>query len=137
MSVTRTQAEAALKIVIQNVSQVERRVLLGGMTGIGPLYATLHFAVISPAGKRFQMHYADAGFVGGYVSPLIATISPGGSYELLLPLTKFWVMGGPKDKLNELINAGWAVEASIEVTPEQAGSLSQWSGRLVSGKMRY
>src|SRR6185437_537660 len=72
------QPEQALQITIGNVGTVERRVLLGGMTGIGPMYATLHFAVISPEGKRYKMLYTGgAGFVGGYVSPLIASLLPG------------------------------------------------------------
>ncbi len=127
----------ALQLTIGNVGPMERRVLLGGMTGIGPMYATLHFAVISPKGKRYKMFYTGVGGVGGYVSPLVASIAPGNDYKIELPLTKFWVMGGPKETLKPLIDAGWAVEASIEVTPEQAGSLSRWTGKLVSGEMRY
>lgn len=58
------QPEQALQITIGNVGPVERRVLLGGMTGIGPMYA-FHFAVISPEGKRYKMFYTGgAGFVG-------------------------------------------------------------------------
>lgn len=67
----------------------------------------------------------------------MASILPGFDYKIELPLTKFWVMGGPKETLKPLIDAGWAVEASIEVTPEQAGSPSRWRGKLVSGEMRY
>jgi len=131
------QPEQALQITIGNVGPVERRILLGGITGDGPLYATLHFAVISPEGKRYKMDYTGGGVVGGYVSPLIANIAPGNDYKIQLSLTKFWIMGGPKETLKPLIDAGWAVEASIEVTPEQAGSPSRWTGKLVSGKMRY
>jgi len=127
----------ALRLTIANAGKLERHVLLGGMSDVGPLYATLHFAAISPDGKRWKMLYSGTVAVGDYAWPMIASIMPNKECVIELPLKIFWIAGGPKETLKPLIDAGWAVEASIEVTPEQAGSPSRWTGKLVSGKMRY
>jgi hypothetical protein len=79
-----------LRLAFQNVGRSELGVLLGGRTGIGPVYWNLKFAAIDSKGAEFHVEYfGGANFVGGYMEPLLVRLAPGEIYELALPLDKF------------------------------------------------
>jgi hypothetical protein len=93
-----------LRVVFQNVERTEMDVLVGGSTGIGPMYA-VQFAAIDSKGAGYHVVYiGGANVVGGVLEPLLVRLAAAETYELLLPLDKFiCLLNGKNLKLGTLL----------------------------------
>jgi hypothetical protein len=132
--------EPILRVVFENVSPVRHQLLLGGMTGIGPMH-NLKFTATAPDGtEREIFNAADVGFVAGYLSPLVASLAPGETHEIQFPLWKFfYVKQGVDIRLETLLDRGYSVRVSLEVDADGArwaGVPIPWLGKLTSGEFR-
>lgn len=147
VAVTARSSTGKLRLAFQNVGAADIDVLLGGSTGIGPMYA-MKFTVIDPNGKEHHLGYfGGANFVAGALEPLLVRVAPRETYDLLLPLNKFVSVLNRKDiTLDALLKNGYSVRASLDVSVESAkwamsnaawrGSMQLWTGRAESGEIR-
>jgi hypothetical protein len=141
---TASSSPGKLHLVFQNVGAAEIDVLLGGRTGIGPMYA-MKFTVTGPNGDEHYLGYfGGANFVGGYIEPILVRLAPKETYDLLLPLNKFVCVLNRKDvTLDTLLQKRYSISASLEVNAESAkwavsnvawrGPMQLWTGKAESG----
>lgn len=137
-----------LRVAFQNVGPIDMDILLGGRTGIGPIYA-MNFTATDPRGTKIHVIYTGgAGFVAGVLEPLLVRLHPGETYELLLPLDKFFcVLDGGNLTLGNLLRKGYSVRAALAVNAESAkwsksaaawrGSVHIWTGSAMSSDLRW
>ena len=137
----------SVHVAFQNTGAKPIDVLLGGGTGVGPMYA-MNFAAKGPDGNERQVFYfGGAASVGGYIEPLLVRLMPGETHDLFLPLNKFVCVVNRKDTtLDVLLKSGYSVRASLEVSGESAkwarsnatwrGSTEIWTGKVESGGAR-
>ena len=121
--------------------------LLGGNTGIGPMY-TMKFRVSDANGNERELFYfGGANSVGGYIEPLLIRVMPGETYDLWLPLKKFVCVLNRKNlTLDTLLKDHYSVRASLETSVESAkwatanagwrGHMQVWTGKVQSGEIR-
>jgi hypothetical protein len=64
-------ADETVRLVFQNTRATERDLLLGGRTGIGPIYS-MEFTATGPDGKACQVFL---GGVAGVVEPIVALLT--------------------------------------------------------------
>ena len=141
IGLAQASSESVLRIVVENIGPTKRDLLLGGMTGNGPM-RNLQFTGTAPDGTECEvLNLADAGPVAGLVLPLIAHLAPGATYEILLPLRKLIYVKDRTDiTLETLLAKGYSVRASLEVDAQGAqwaGIPAPWFGKLISGEFRF
>jgi len=129
-------ADETVRLVFQNTGEVERDLLIGGLTGIGPTYS-MEFASRGPDGKDRKVFPGGVGHVAGHLEPIVVGLPAGGTHQLLLPLKGFvCVINRETVALKELLRQGCSVRASLTVTADAAKwsrSKKPWIGRVVSG----
>jgi hypothetical protein len=147
VAVTAVSSTGELRLAFQNAGSADIDVLLGGRTGIGPMYA-MKFTVTDPSGNEHNLGYfGGANFVGGYIEPILVRLAPGETYDLLFPLNKFVCVLNRKDvTLDTLLQKRYSLRASLEVNAESArwcmanaawrGRMQVWTGKTASGELR-
>jgi len=133
-----TSPEATLRVVFENISAPEVQIPLGGKTIKGPLY-NLVFRITSPQGKEDPL-FDMSGPTGRLkAEPLIAVLTKGQRYEILLPMSKLVALQNGKNRpLTELLAAHYSVRAMLDTTgnPREVTSHALWAGNLSSGELR-
>lgn len=129
---------STLRLVFENVSAPEVQIPLGGQTAKGPLY-NLVFRVTSPQGKEDSLF--DMSGPTGHLKtePLIARLTRGQKYEILLPMNKMiMIENGRNRTLTELLASHYSVRANLDTTgnPREVTSYALWAGDLNSGELR-
>ena len=110
------------------------------MTSKGPIYNVV-FRITSPAGKEYSLFDLN-GPAGpaGKVDPLVAHLSRGQTYEILLPLKKLvYLDNNAKARLlPEMLAAHYSVRAMLDTSgePRQPRSFPLWFGTVSSGEFR-
>ena len=131
--------EPTLRVVFENVSAPEVQIPLGGKTVKGPLY-NLIFRIRSPQGKEDSL-FDMSGPAGRLkAEPLVATLTKGRQYQILLPMSKLVVLDNGKSRtLTELLNEHYSVRAMLDTTgnPREVTSFALWAGSLTSGELRH
>jgi hypothetical protein len=131
--------QPSLRLVFENVGAPEVQIPLGGMTTKGPIYNLL-FRITSPAGKESSLFNLNGPTgVRGKIEPVIARLTRGQKYEILLPLNKFeYLENGKSRLLPELLAAHYSVQAILDTTgnPREVYSFALWAGHLSSGEFR-
>jgi hypothetical protein len=147
VAVTAASSTGQLRLAFQNVGSTDIDVLLGGRTGIGPMYA-MKFTVTDLNSNEHDLGYfGGANFVAGYIEPLLVRLAPRETYDLLLPLNKFVCVLNRKDiTLDSLLQKHYSIRASLEVNAESArwgmsnaawpGRMQAWTGKAESGDFR-
>lgn len=130
--------EPTLRVVFENVSAPEVQIPLGGKTVKGPLY-NLIFRIRSPKGAEDPL-FDMSGPTGKLkADPLIARLTKGKQYEVLLPMSKLVMLDNGKSRtLTELLAAHYSVRAMLDTTgnPREVTSYVLWAGNLSSGELR-
>ena len=133
-----TSPAPTLRLVFENVTAPEVQIPLGGKTVKGPLY-NLIFRITSPQGKEESL-FDMSGPTGRLkAEPLIADLTKGKQYEILLPMSKLVVIENGRNRtLNELLAAHYSVRAMLDTTgnPREVTSFALWAGSLTSGELR-
>jgi hypothetical protein len=134
-----TTPEPALRLVFQNVNVPSVQIPLGGKTLKGPIY-NMVFRITSPEGDEFPL-FNMSGPTGTHmkIEPLVAPLTRGQKYEILLPMKKFVFLDHGKERLlPELLAAHYSVQAILDTTgnPRIVTSLALWAGDVRSGELR-
>jgi hypothetical protein len=134
-----TSPEATLRLVFQNVSVPHVEIPLGGIAPHGALY-NMTFRITSPRGEEFPLFNMNGPTDRRVkVEPLVARLSRGQKYEVLLPLNKFVYLDRGKERLlPEMLAAQYSVRASLDTSgnPRQVDSLALWAGSVTSGELK-
>jgi hypothetical protein len=131
--------EPTLRLVFQNVNAPHVEIPLGGMAPHGALY-NMTFRITSPRGEEFPLFNMNGPTDRNVkVEPLVARLSRGQKYEVLLPLNKFVFLDHGKERLlPELLAAQYSVRASLDTSgnPRRVDSLALWAGDVSSGELK-
>ena len=131
--------EPMLRVILENVGKSEIDVPLGSQSAKGPVY-DLDFR-IKPPGRAesplFNMN-GPAG-IAREVKPIVASIAPGKTYEVLLPMKRFVLLENGKSRtLTELLPLHYSVRVGLDTTSDATTThvRSQWLGKIISGELR-
>jgi hypothetical protein len=131
--------EPQLRLVFENMGKIEIPLLLGAMTGKGPVY-NLTFRVKSPGGQESDLfNFNGPPGIAGKADPILAHIAKGQKYEILLPLKKFVAIeNGKNQTLPELLAAHYSVRAMLDTSgdPRQVRPIALWMGEVTSGDLK-
>lgn len=135
-----TTPQPTLRVVFENAAAKQVQLLLGEMTAKGPIYNVV-FRITSPAGKEYSLFDLNgpAG-AAGKVDPLVAHLTRGQKYEILLKLSKLvYLDNNAKSRsLPEMLAAHYSVRAMLDTSgePRQPRSFPLWYGSVSSGEFR-
>ncbi len=133
-----TTPEPELRLVFEDVTAPSVEIPLGGMTAKGPLYDLL-FRITSPQGKEYTLFNMNGPTGRIKTEPLIARLSRGQKYEILLPMNKLMSFEDGKNRaLPEMLAAHYSVRAMLDTTgnPREVTSYALWAGDISSGEYR-
>lgn len=133
-----TTPQPMLHLVFEDVSAPEVQIPLGGQTNKGPIY-NLVFRVTSPQGKEDPLFDMNGPTGHLKTEPLIAHLTRGQKYEILLPMNKMIMIDNGRNRtLTELLAAHYSVRAVLDTTgnPREVTSYALWAGDLNSGELR-
>lgn len=134
-----TSPQPALRLVFENVTAPQVQIPLGSQTTKGPIY-DLIFRVTSPKGEEQPLFNMNGPTGRLKNDPLIAHLTRGQTYEILLPMSKLTVLENGKTRtLQELLAAHYSVRAILDTTgnPRVVTSFPLWAGDLTSGEFRH
>jgi hypothetical protein len=131
--------EPQLRLVFENMGKIEIPVVLGAMTGRGPVY-NLTFRIKSPNGQESDLfNFNGPPGIAGSAEPIVAHIAKGQKHEILLPLKKFIAIENGKNRdLQDLLAAHYSVRAMLDTSgdPRQVRPIALWMGEVTSGDFK-
>ena len=130
---------ALVRLVFENTGAPEVQIPLGGMTSRGPVYNLL-FRITSPKGQESPLFNLNGPTgVRGKIEPVVAHLTRGQKYEILLSMNKLVYLENGKNRLlPEMLSAHYSVRAILDTTgnPREVHSFALWAGNLSSGEFR-
>ena len=128
-----------IEVAIENDGKVQRNIPLGSSSPKGAVY-DFEFRVAAPNGNEIMLFDLNgpAG-IAPAPDPLIAHIAPRQTWQVSLPLEKFVIMEGSRQRtLPDLLAHNYSVHVILDTTAAARveRTRSEWTGRLRSGELR-
>ena len=126
-------------VSLENSSAESLTILVGGRSGIGPLYS-FTFLSANAAGQECTLFNTMAGAgVAGYVEPMVFKLRPGAIETVTIPTAKLICsQKGTNRGLEELFAAGYSVKVVFKsaASAEPLHRLEKlWTGNVESGAL--
>ncbi len=138
ISYDQTSTDLVLRIFFQNVSPVEKEILIGNEVAPGTQLC-LNFYATGPAGKELQGFELNDFSISSLYLPAVVRLDHSGTHALRVPLNRIICPERPGNlTFDDLVKQGFTVRVSLEMDSGKARWArlsSPWIGKMDSGEL--